>query len=84
LKELEPKISRGDDVEDDVKALMIPPSHDAKSYRSMYAYSNHIRVYGVEVDLNTYDSGVATTFSQVCCVSSSDCNMRTANLEYIG
>jgi hypothetical protein len=82
--ELGAQISRGDNVEDDVKALMIPPSRDAKSYRSMYAYGNHIRVRAAEVDLNTCDSGVAATFSQACRASRNDRNMRTANLEYIG
>jgi hypothetical protein len=82
-KELEVEMSRGDDVEDDVKALMFPPSRDAKSYRSMYAYGNHIRVRGAEVDFNTCDNGVAATFSQACRASSGDRNMRTANMEYI-
>ena len=82
--DLEVQMSKGDDVEDDVKALMYPPSRDAKSYRSMYAYGNHIRVRGAEVDLSTCDSGVAATFSQACRASSGDRNMRTANLEYIG
>jgi hypothetical protein len=82
-KELEVEMSRGDDVEDDVKALMFPPSRDAKSYRSMYAYGNHIRVRGAEVDFNTCDNGVAATFSQACRASSGDRNMGTANMEYI-
>jgi hypothetical protein len=34
-KELAADLSRGDVVEDDVKALMISPSRDAKSYRSI-------------------------------------------------
>ena len=41
-KELEVEMNRGDNVEDDVKALMYPPSRNAKSYRLMYAYGNHI------------------------------------------
>ena len=67
-----------------MQALLLPPSRDAKGYRSMYAYSNHIRVQGAEVDLCTYDSGIAATFQQSCCASSSDQNMRIANLEYVG
>jgi hypothetical protein len=35
-------LSAGEEVDNDVKALMMPPSRDAKSYRSMYAYGNHI------------------------------------------
>ena len=72
-------IARGDAVCDDVLALLLPPSRDAKGYRSMYAYGNHIRVRGAEQDLSTCDSGVAATFLQSC-----RSNMRTANLEYVG
>jgi hypothetical protein len=77
-------LTAGEAVDNDVKALMIPPSRDAKSYRSMYTYGNHIRVRGAEVDLSTCDSGVAATFSQSCRISTRDRNMRMANLEYIG
>ena len=77
-------IARGDVVSDDVRALLMPPSRDAKGYRSMYAYGNHIRVRGAEADLSTCDSGVAGTFLQSCRSSSSDKNMRTAPLEYVG
>jgi hypothetical protein len=50
----------------------------------MYVYGNYIRVQGAEVDPSTCDSGVAATFLQSCHTSSSDKNMRTANLEYVG
>ena len=75
---------KGDVVSDDVRALLLPPSRNAKGYRSMYAYGNHIRVRGAEVDLSTCDSGVAATFLQSCRSSSSDRNMKTSNLEYVG
>ena len=77
-------IARGNVVSGDVRALLLPPSRNAKGYRSMYAYGNHIRVRGAEVDLSTCDSGVAATFLQSCRSSSSDRNMRTTNLEYVG
>ena len=75
---------RQDVVSDDVQALLLPPSRNAKGYMSMYAYGNHIRVRGAEANLSTCDSGVTTTFLQSCRSSSSDMNMRTTNLEYVG
>jgi hypothetical protein len=81
---VEEDINVGKDVHDDVKALLMPPSHDAKSYRSMFAYGNHIRVRSTEMELKTCDSGVAATFTQSCRASTRDLNVRTANLEYIG
>lgn len=54
-----------------------------KRCRSLYAYGNHIRVCGVEMDLSTCDSGVTVTFLQYCCSSSSDMFMRTTNIEYV-
>jgi hypothetical protein len=77
-------IARGNVVSDDVRALLLPPPRDAKWYRSMYAYGNHIRVRGAKADLSTCDSGVAAIFLQLCRSSSSDKNMRMANLEYVG
>jgi len=50
----------------------------------MYAYGNYIQVQGAEIDLNTCDNGIATTFSQSCRGSISDNNMKTVDLEYIG
>ena len=71
-------------VEEDVLNLTLPPSCDAKSYRSMYAYGNHIRVRSAEVDLSTSDSGVAATFAQACRASRKDRNHTIANVEYVG
>ena len=76
-------LSIEEEVDNDVKALMMLPSQDAKLYWSMYAYGNHIRVRGAEVDLTTCDSGVAATFSQSYRASTRDRNMRTDNLEYL-
>jgi hypothetical protein len=39
---------------------------DVRSYRGMYAFGNHIRLSNAEKHLATCDSGVATTFEQVC------------------
>ena len=76
--------ARGNDVSEDVHALLLPPRREAKAYKAMYAYGNHIRVRGAEASMSTCDSGVAATFLQSCHSSSSDKNMRTSNLEYVG
>jgi hypothetical protein len=73
-----------EDVPQDVKALMLPPSDVAKSYRSMYAYGNHLRVRSAETQLTTADSGVAATFRQLCRAGTKDTNLRAAELEYVG
>jgi hypothetical protein len=77
-------IEDGDEVTEDVKALILPPSDLAKSYRSMYAFGNHIRVRSAEAHLTTADSGVAATFHQLCRAGIRDRNLRAAELEYVG
>ena len=77
-------IALGNEVSEDILALLLPPRREAKGYKAMYAYGNHIRVRSAEVDMSTCDSGVAATFLQSCRASSSDKKMRTANLEYVG
>jgi hypothetical protein len=77
-------INQGIDVSMDVQALLMPPSRNTKSYKSMYAYGNHIRVRSVESNMNTCDSGVAATFMQACHASNNSRNIWTKNLEYIG
>lgn len=73
-----------EEVEQDVRALMLPPSDQAKSYRSMYAFGNHIRVRSAQAHLTTMDSGVAATFRQLCRSGLKDRNPRAAELEYVG
>jgi hypothetical protein len=78
-------IEDGDEeVPEDVRALILPPSDVAKSYRSMYAYGNHLRVRSAETQLTTADSGVAATFRQLCRAGTKDTNLRAAELEYVG
>jgi hypothetical protein len=73
-----------EEVPEDVKALMLPPSDQAKSYRSMYAFGNHIRVRSAEAQWTTMDSGVAATFRQLCRAGLKDTNLKAAELEYVG
>jgi hypothetical protein len=74
----------GEDITEDIKTLINPPSWDGRSYWSMYVYGNHIQVHIAKRNLNTCDSDVATTFFQSYHASSSDRNLSTAYLEYIG
>ena len=55
------EMNQGTDVSMDVQALLMPPSRNAKSYKSMYAYGNHIRVRNIESNMNTCDSGVGNS-----------------------
>lgn len=50
----------------------------------MYAYENYIQVRSAEINLKTCNIGIASTFFQSCCVSSSDRNLSRTHLEYIG
>lgn len=74
----------GEAIDEDVLVLSLPPSSQATSYRSMYAFGNHIRVHSAEGNLTTVDSGVAATFSQHCRSSVHAKNLKAANLEYVG
>ena len=57
-------INQGIDVSLDVQALLMPPLRNVKSYKSMYAYGNHISGPSVESNMHTCDNGVAATFLQ--------------------
>ena len=71
-------------VDKDVRALMLPPSDQAKSYCSIYTFGNHIRVCSCKKHLTTMDSGVAATLQQLCQSSMKDRNMKLLKLEYVG
>ena len=77
-------VAAGTEVHEDILGLVLPPSCEAKSYHSMYAFVNHICVRGAEVDLSTCDNGVAATFLQSCRSNKKDKNHRLANVEYVG
>ncbi len=46
--------------------MSMPPTLVAKSYHSMYAFGNHIRILNVEEHLTTHDRGVVAPFQQEC------------------
>ena len=74
----------GEAIDENVLVLSLPPYSQATSYRSMYAFGNHIRVHSVERTLCTVDFGVAATFSQHCQSSAHAKNLKAANMEYVG
>ena len=63
---------------------MLPPSDQAKLYRSMYAFGNHVPVRSAQAQLTTTDFGAATTFRQLCRSDLKDTNPKVAELEYVG
>ena len=73
-----------EEVKQDVKALMLPPSDQTNPYRSMYAFGNHVRVRSAQAQLTTMDYGVAATFRQLCHSGLKDTNPKSADLEYVG
>ena len=73
----------GEEIDEDILVLSLPPSSQAISYRSMYAFENHIRVQSAEWTLTTCDCGVAATFFQNCRSSVRAKNMKAAKLEYV-
>jgi len=64
--------------------MSMPLTLEARSYRTMYAFDNHIRVSNVEKHLTTCDNGVVATFEQVCISRQNDTRLIVANLEYVG
>lgn len=62
----------------------MPPTLEDRSYRSMYAFGNHIHVVSAKEHLTTHDNGVIATFEQACVLGSNDQRLVIAKLEYIG
>jgi hypothetical protein len=77
-------INDGENIEEEVIQLSIPPTMKATAYRSTYAYGNHIRVKSVETNLVTMDSGVATIFGTPCRSNVNDRNSIEAEVESVG
>jgi hypothetical protein len=44
----------------------MPPTFNAKSYQTMWAFGNHLHVSSVEEHLTTCDNGVTSIFEQEC------------------
>jgi hypothetical protein len=77
-------IQGGEDIDQDTTHMSMLPTLEAKLYRSMYAYKNHIRVANVEGHLTTCDSGITTTFEHTCVSRPNDRRPIIVRLEYVG
>ncbi len=62
--------------------MYMPPTLEARSYRSMYALGNHIHVVNVEKHLKTRDSGVVATYEQAYVLGPNDQKLIIAR--YVG
>jgi hypothetical protein len=49
-------------IEKDVLHMSMPPTLEVRSYRTMFAFGNHIHVSIAKKHLTTFDRGVATIF----------------------
>lgn len=63
--------------------MSMPPTMEARSYRTMYAFSYCVHVSNVEKHLTTCDNGVATTFEQICILRQNDTRPIVTNFEYV-
>jgi hypothetical protein len=78
------KLENLEDVNDELVNLSTEPCTRALSYRSMWAFGNHYRVQkGNMLHHGTYDSGVATMFSQAR-RGSSNPEAFVSELKYVG
>jgi len=71
-------------VDEDVVDTARGPLEIAAAYKSMYAYRNHFRVISSERSMQTSDSGVAATFTQVCRNGIRDVRQVQSDVEYVG
>jgi hypothetical protein len=62
--------------------MSMPPTLEARSYCSIYAFGNHICVDNVEEHLTTSYYGIITTFEQVIS-RPNDQKLVVANLQYL-
>jgi hypothetical protein len=72
------------EIAKNVLSMRIPRSDLTTSYRSMYAFGNHLRVASAEVHLATTDFRIVATFEKDYRSSSSDRCPILASLEYVG
>jgi hypothetical protein len=74
----------GENIDPKAIQLFLLPTLKATSYRTMYAYGNHIHVKSVETNLVKMDFGVVVTFTTMCKSSGQDSSPIKAYLEYVG
>jgi hypothetical protein len=61
----------------------MPPTLKATTYRTMYAFKNHIHVCSAEKHLTTNDNCVVDIFEQECISRPNDLKPIFVNLEYV-
>jgi hypothetical protein len=64
-------INDGDTIEKDIVHMSMPPTLEAMSYQTTYAYGNHTHVSSVEKHL-TNGCGVVATFEHECISCTND------------
>jgi hypothetical protein len=74
-------VKEGEPIEKDVVHLSMPPTFEAKSYRTTWAFGNHL-LSNVEGHLTTCDNGVTSIFEQECVLGPIDQRQVFAKLEY--
>jgi hypothetical protein len=77
-------MKQGETIDKYTLHMSMPPTLEARSYRTMFVFGNHICVSNVEKHLTTFDSGVATTFEWECRLGPNDWRLILAKLEYVG
>jgi hypothetical protein len=61
----------------------MPPTLEAKSHQTMWAFGNHIHVSSAKKHLTTHDSGVVVIFEQKCVLRPNDQRLVFAKLKYV-
>jgi len=84
LSTISDAINDGEEIDEEIIQLSIPPTLKATSYRSMFAYGNRIRVKSAERHLLTMDLGVAAVFGTTCRSSVNDKNPVNVDVAYVG
>ncbi len=77
-------VKKGDKIEKDVVHVSMPPTLEAKNYRVMWVFSNHIRVLGAREHLIMHDNGVTTIFEHECVSRLNYHRLVVAKLECVG
>jgi len=77
-------LNDGDTIDNDIMHVSMPPTMEAMSYRTMYAYGNHIHVANAKEHLTINDCGLVAIFEQKCISSPNDQRLVLAKLEYVG
>ncbi|CAM6062576.1 unnamed protein product [Sphagnum tenellum] len=77
-------MKEGETIDKYTLHVSMPPTLEARSYRTMFAFGNHFHVSNVEEHLTTFDSGVVATFEHECRSRPNDQRPILAKLEYVG